>query len=703
MKRLFCFFTVVFAVFSFLALTFGEKFCVYSLIVFFSLFLILVLFRLIFKLRQLHVGITATVFAFVAVFLVLTVHLPRLETAKALDSRYVEAEGRIVSVTKNKSYVSLTVKCDEIDNVNSTQKVTVITRNNDSFTGDVGQSIAFSGTLEFDASSFNKGKEAFLTVFPTHCEVTESNSVFGNFVYSVRRRISEIADSMHHSPLIKALLIGDKSEVDDELINAFKLLGTSHLLAISGLHLSIIVMTFYMLITRLGVPHLFSSTLSTLMALFYMAITGFSLSLIRAGQMMIVFFFARTVRRRNDSITALFVAGFVILLMSPWSLFNVGFLLSFFSTFGILAFCPAITDKYRKYILDKEEKGVRFSRRQRFVQKVIREILIAFSTTLSATVVTLPIIICVFNEVSLFSLVGNIFTVSLAKYFLMFSFASVMLQCMGITYLSLPFTFISSVSGTVFLSFTRFLGSIAPGLVSINAVYLYVGVAILTAMVLLFLCFSRRAWSLPCLIIILSVFIPIFNIASDKLIYSTALVDTVTKNGANTAVVRWKDKSYILDQTASNSQRLYGINGIADKNGITSIDNAVFITTDTVPVERISVFLTLFDIDTVTVVTNRYDMEALYKISELCSTHGAEVVVNFSEKYEVADGITAYCYKDVCTAFLIENDETSFCTYRALSDLFCLYELMEADTVLLDGKTLVFDREFTDSTSFRLT
>lgn len=703
MKRLFCVFTVIFAVFSFLALTFGTRFCYISLIALLSLLIVSALLRIKFKLRQLHVIITATVFAFVAVLLVFAVHLPRLESAESLDSRYVRAEGRIVSVTKNESYVSLTVKCDELEEVKSTQKVTVIMRNTDSFTADIGQSIAFAGTLEFSDSSFNKGKEAFLTVFPTYCEVIDKRSFFGNLVHKVRCKISEIADSMHYSSLIKALLIEDKSEIDDGLINDFKLLGTSHLLSISGLHLSVIVMTFYSIITRLGLPHLFSATLSSLMALFYMAITGFPLSLIRAGQMMMVFFFARSIRRRNDGITALFVAGFVILIISPWSTFNVGFQLSFFSTLGILTFPPALTDKYRKHILSKEEKGTRFNRRQRIVQKVIRESILAISTTFSATAVTLPIIIYTFNEISVFSLVGNIFTVSLATYFLVFSFVSVMLQCVGVCFLSIPFSLVSAVLGTVFVTLTRFLGRIAPELVSVNNVYLYIGIIIITVAIIVFLSFSKRVWSLPCLIIFLSVFIPVFNNVSDQLIYSTALVDTVCKSGANTAVVRWKDKSYILDQTASNSQRLYNLDCIADKNGISSIDNAVFITTDTVPVERISVFLTLFDINTVTVVTNKDDMEALYKIGELCRSDGAELVVKYLEKYEITPGITAYCYNDLCTAFLIENTDSSFCSYRSLNKMFYLSELMEADTVLFYGKELPISRQFANAESFRIT
>ncbi len=692
MKRLFCGFAIVFVVLSFLNLLFGKTFGLIILSVLAFALLVFGFLRIKFKNSAFTNIIVATLFAVCAVASVTFVFLPRLEEARSLDSAYVTAEGKIISEAPAGNYTAFTVKCKEIGDVKRTQNVTVmILKPSDD--AEVGKRISFSGRLGFEDSVYNKGRESFLTVFTGDYEVLKDTDILGQFVYTLRTRIKGITEQMKHTGLVNALIIGDKSGLDSETSESFRAIGTSHLLAISGLHLSMIVMSFYSLSVRVGIPHVFSSVLSSLLSLVYMLITGCSLSLMRAAQMMFLFFFSRTVRRRKDGITSLAFAGVVIVAISPWSLFNVGFLLSFFATFGIVVFAPTITGGYRKYLLDKQEKGAVYSRTQLLTQRIIALLLGSVTTTLSATVMTIPAVLYFFNEISVFTVVGNIFTIFIAKYFLLMAFASVALQCMGLTFFAYPFTALSNLFGSILIYLTRLLGDISPDLISVNTAFISVGIVIAILLVAVFVVFSKRIWALPCLVISLSVFVLAFNVISAGILYPYALIDSISKNGANTTLVRWRNNTYLLDQTASNSQKMYSLDDTAEYNGVTEIDCAVFVTPSEIPKDRIIAFLSLFDISKLVLVTEDFISDEITEVINECRKNETEVQLVNTQSYAEIPGITAYCIRGLCTAFVVDNNGNTFCTYRSYTEDGFYRDAVDSDILVFYGKECILPKE----------
>lgn len=681
MKRTLCVYASVFALFSLLSIFLGKIFCIIS-----AVLVLITLTVSAFTVRRLNKTLFRDVFIgllFVlsAVLIACFSTLPQLDEARKYDGEYLKAEGVIKSVSFSDPYAISVVDCDTVNGIRSSQKICVITNNRRVEGIDIGMRVTFGGEAEFDDSFRSMGNECFLTVFPSYCEQLGTDGLLGAFLYNVRGKIREIVENMDNSDLLKAVLIGDKSGLSKDVKDDFKKIGTSHVLAISGLHLSIVVMTFYGMLSKIGVPYQLSSLLSVLLAVFYLLIAGSSLSLLRSAQMTAVFFFAKFIRRKKDSVTSLFLAGVVILFISQWSMFNVGFLLSFFATFGILVFVSPISRAYRKYYFDKREAGIKYTRRREALHHVVDILISSSATTVAATVCTLPIILPIFNEFSLFSLVGNLATLPVVKYYLLSSFPSVLLQSGGVTTLSFPLTFASEILGKALLSVTKTLARLSPDTISVRRYFMPFCVIILIVVILIFVIRSRNWRSLPILTLILALFIPAFNLVSDGIIYNTAVIDTVSNAGAHTTLVRHRGETYLLDQTSSDSTRLGGLDSVIVDEHISHVDKAVFITDGALIDKRVSAILTLVDVGEITVLSS--DDEDYFSLRLICKEEGTECKIINGSQLPVSDGITAYNEPGIATAFVIKNKEKAFLDHRLLYKAQYVGEIFDASLPFL--------------------
>lgn len=144
---------------------------------------------------------------------------------------------------------------------------------------------------------------------------------------------------------LKALLVGDKSEMYREEKEGLRAAGLSHIVAISGLHLGIIVGAVMALFGILKIRRRwFSVCIYMLLVWFFVLFTGATPSVLRAALMMTVFFLADFLNRDRDTVTALSFAAFFLCLANPGILFDIGFRFSCMSTLSIILFA----DKFEK-------------------------------------------------------------------------------------------------------------------------------------------------------------------------------------------------------------------------------------------------------------------------------------------------------------------------------------------------------------------
>ena len=142
--------------------------------------------------------------------------------------------------------------------------------------------------------------------------------------------------SAHDAGIYRAMLLGDKAQMDDGVKDLYQTSGISHLLAVSGLHISLIGMGLYGLLKkRLRLSENVSMAVAAVSTFLYVCLTGASASAVRAGIMLIINLLSRKMRRSYDLLTALSTAFILLLLKEPYVVFLSGTRLSFGAMAGI--------------------------------------------------------------------------------------------------------------------------------------------------------------------------------------------------------------------------------------------------------------------------------------------------------------------------------------------------------------------------------
>ena len=136
--------------------------------------------------------------------------------------------------------------------------------------------------------------------------------------------------------LLTALCLGIRSDLSASTTTAFRNSGLTHLLVVSGLHLTLVAATVRRLLRRLGVGFRLSAILTMPAILVFMLLVGFSPSVCRAGVMCLVWLSSYLVSRRPDGLNSLGLSAMILLAANPYTLLNAGFQLSFLATAGIL-------------------------------------------------------------------------------------------------------------------------------------------------------------------------------------------------------------------------------------------------------------------------------------------------------------------------------------------------------------------------------
>lgn len=208
---------------------------------------------------------------------------------------------------------------------------------------------------------------------------------------------------------IKAILLGDKSELDPLTSDAFRTAGATHVLAVSGLHVGIIVSLFARLFSLLFSKIKKEKTvwIRTLFLLsiiwLYAGLTGFSPSIFRASMMFSFLSIGQSLIRKTSIYNSLSMAAFFMLLIDPNNLFKVGFQLSFVAVIGIVYFYPI------------------FSKMLFFQNKLFQKVWNLCSVSLAAQLATFPLSIYYFHQFPNYFLVSNILVIPAAFIILLLS------------------------------------------------------------------------------------------------------------------------------------------------------------------------------------------------------------------------------------------------------------------------------------------
>lgn len=174
---------------------------------------------------------------------------------------------------------------------------------------------------------------------------TEYNRI-GETLWQIRKHLSGILSLRlpeKEAALMQTILLGEKGSLDSEIKELYQRSGIAHILAISGLHVSVLGMGLYRLLRKIGVPVKGAALLSMLLLLFYGAMTGFSVSAMRAILMFGLRMLGEMLQRTYDMLTAIAAAAALLLAGQPLFLRSASFVFSFGCVLGLCVVHPALT------------------------------------------------------------------------------------------------------------------------------------------------------------------------------------------------------------------------------------------------------------------------------------------------------------------------------------------------------------------------
>ena len=215
---------------------------------------------------------------------------------------------------------------------------------------------------------------------------------------------------------LSGILLGRKDDVADHIKRDFRFLGLSHILAVSGLHLSVLVGGLLLFVRLFRAPPWLQLISASMMIVFFAFLTGFPASILRSGIMLFLTLVAFVTGDRYDPPTALALAAALILLFSPNAVTDVGFLLSVSATAGIIALGSPLAS----FILKKTAK-------RPLPIKHLGKAFAAMAITVSAIFFTLPFVTWYFGECSLVSPLTNLLFLPLMSVALLLTLLTVLL------------------------------------------------------------------------------------------------------------------------------------------------------------------------------------------------------------------------------------------------------------------------------------
>ncbi|QVK19985.1 DNA internalization-related competence protein ComEC/Rec2 [Mycoplasmatota bacterium] len=303
---------------------------------------------------------------------------------------------------------------------------------------------AASSPFTFDYSMYLKTKKIFFLVYEPEVEFIGKEKT----IYDIREYVKDYIDTFPEKirAYLYALIIGDKSLLDDDVVSNLSDVGIIHLFAISGLHVGLICMIFRKLLSVI----LNESTVDNLLIIFllvYIVVAGFSPSVLRASVMYSLSIVFRKFRIPFSSLDIISITFILFILINPYYIFDIGFQLSFLvSLFLVLGW----------RIIEGD---------------VIRQVLFV---SILAQLATLPLIVNLNNELNLFSIFFNvIFVIIMGYIFLPMTFISFFIRMFNNLYGQLIIVFENLLNSVNDFSYIIRVGNIHVLFIIIYYVFLY--------------------------------------------------------------------------------------------------------------------------------------------------------------------------------------------------------------------------------------
>ncbi len=323
-----------------------------------------------------------------------------------------------------------------------------------------------------DSLRYYKSTGVFLGAYSLSEDIAVQDTVEKPVMYYVYQLKQSLTQSIlkvlpnENGGLIVALLFGNKSYLSDDAISNFRTIGISHITAVSGLHLSVLLLVCLNIFERFKVGKRTAALFSVAFILLFMALAGFSFSVLRAGFMLLVMLAGKLLNREADSINSIGFAVLLITLANPFAAGYIGLQLSFFATLGIVTIQKKMMvscDKILVWIKDS------------YVKKTLRSVVDTVMITVAATVFILPVSLVYFGRLSLISILSNLLLVFGASATMVLGgLAAICFQVPGANVVAYPLSYVAGLFAKSIIKGAEVLAKIPFASINIDEKFVYI-------------------------------------------------------------------------------------------------------------------------------------------------------------------------------------------------------------------------------------
>ncbi|MFZ7121036.1 MAG: DNA internalization-related competence protein ComEC/Rec2 [Eubacteriaceae bacterium] len=244
--------------------------------------------------------------------------------------------------------------------------------------------------------------------------------------------------TVEYADFLRGIILGEKI-IDIETADALSNLGISHILAVSGLHIGFIYIFLKNICKLIKLKRSSEFIIISVFLFIYSFIVGFSVSVIRASLMLILLLLTEMIKKKYDTINILSVLASIFLLLNPFTIFNVGFQLSYCAVLSISVLYPYLNNL------------------KKFNNKIIEYIKSLFLITLSVQLGTTPLILYYYNNFSLISLIVNLLVVPLVGLVIICFIIAIIINIVSISLANMILIFIKIIISIIYYFLNAFI------------------------------------------------------------------------------------------------------------------------------------------------------------------------------------------------------------------------------------------------------
>lgn len=469
------------------------------------------------------------------------------------QSIYINAENKFENQTKISGVVCQTPQETDyaftyvIKLHNENYKIRYVSEDNKMFReGDIVSGVVTRNNKKFKDVFFENSlsSKIYFTFFEdenTFIDKTGETNSFYKGLGAVKNWFSDIIDTYlpgESGAIAKAMTIGDKSEIPDTTIDCFNYAGTSHLLVISGLHLTLWSIGIMRFIEKSSKLRKYTVIIGLACLLGYSALTGFSVSVIRAGAMIGAVLAGKALHRDADSINSIGVALAFILVINPYATLSSALWFTTLSTLGILTLANNVIFKLKTN-----------SRYKKIMQNstlyfLVTTVIISISTT----IFTLPVFVVKVGLLPIASFISNIVMIESALALMVLTVMGAILHSTGLKFIAEIFFIVTGAISSFLKTFAEKIGLAEWSTLSVTHRYYICFVIFVLVSILIVLTFKKyRKRLLKTVSVVLSIVFILLATYCTTYDYNTPSVDVICRDSSPVLVVNSKGESLVIN------------------------------------------------------------------------------------------------------------------------------------------------------------